>query len=155
TRTYPGFGAAAQEEADSRIFGGIHFRFDSVAGQGIGRSVADYVFEHVLLPRPEPSRVRAAGASMALVQPAAGAPTDGEALAVPLGRSALGRVRRRAGANSNRLNRPVADPTSPGRTVCEPGRRPRHSAADRSPGEVPPGPPASGGRTCSYGRGWV
>src|SRR5207248_11695230 len=63
TRTYPGFGAAAQEEADSRIFGGIHFRFDSVAGQGIGRSVADYVFEHVLLPRPEPSRVRAAGAS--------------------------------------------------------------------------------------------
>ena len=47
--------------------------------------MADYVFEHVLLPRPEPSRVRAAGASMALVQPAAGAPPAGEALAVPTG----------------------------------------------------------------------
>src|SRR5204863_9024407 len=36
TRSYSGFSAAADEEADSRIYGGIHFRFDSTAGQQIG-----------------------------------------------------------------------------------------------------------------------
>src|SRR5262249_48211943 len=55
-RSYPGFWAAADEMANSRIYGGIHFRFDNVAGQGIGRSVAHYVFEHFLLPAGHPGR---------------------------------------------------------------------------------------------------
>jgi hypothetical protein len=75
TRSYPGFWAAAQEEADSRIFGGIHFRFDSVAGQGIGRSVGGYVFTHILLPRPHPSSFGSGGASGAAAGPAPAAPT--------------------------------------------------------------------------------
>jgi hypothetical protein len=50
TRSYAGFGQAAQEEADSRIWGGIHFTFDSVAGQGIGRNVAHYVMDNLLVP---------------------------------------------------------------------------------------------------------
>ena len=54
TRPYPGFSAAANEEADSRIYGGIHFRFDSVAGKQIGTDVAGYVMENFLLPRNVP-----------------------------------------------------------------------------------------------------
>ena len=50
TRSYPDFWAAANEEADSRIYGGIHFRFDSVAGQQIGSNVGGYVIGHFLTP---------------------------------------------------------------------------------------------------------
>lgn len=51
TRSYSSFSAAAGEAADSRIYGGIHFRFDSVAGRQIGTDVAAYVIENVLQPR--------------------------------------------------------------------------------------------------------
>jgi hypothetical protein len=51
TRSYAGFWAAADEEARSRIYGGIHFSFDSVAGQGIGVNVGAYVVDNYLLPR--------------------------------------------------------------------------------------------------------
>jgi hypothetical protein len=50
-REYSGFWAAADEEARSRVYGGIHFTFDSVAGQGIGRSVGNYVLGNYLEPR--------------------------------------------------------------------------------------------------------
>jgi hypothetical protein len=50
TRSYSGFSTAAQEEADSRIYGGIHFRFDSVAGQQIGGNVGRYVVRNFLTP---------------------------------------------------------------------------------------------------------
>jgi hypothetical protein len=55
-RSYSNFWAAADEMANSRIYGGIHFRFDCVAGQGVGRDVAGYVMEKFLLPRDNPSR---------------------------------------------------------------------------------------------------
>jgi hypothetical protein len=41
----------AQQQADSRIYGGIHYRFDNVAGQVAGRAVADYVFANFMTPR--------------------------------------------------------------------------------------------------------
>ena len=50
SRSYNSFSSAADEEARSRIYGGIHFSFDSVAGQGIGRSVGNYVVDHFLEP---------------------------------------------------------------------------------------------------------
>lgn len=50
TRSYPGFWAAADEQARSRIYGGIHFSFDSDAGQQIGANVAGYVMDHFLTP---------------------------------------------------------------------------------------------------------
>src|SRR5262249_38433794 len=53
TRHYASFWDAAQEMANSRIYGGIHFRFDNVAGQGIGKNVAHYVMAHFLLPRED------------------------------------------------------------------------------------------------------
>jgi hypothetical protein len=51
TRSYAGFGAMADEQARARIYGGIHFTFDNVAGQSIGTSVANYVFLNVMRPR--------------------------------------------------------------------------------------------------------
>jgi hypothetical protein len=51
TRSYSSFSAAANEEADSRIYGGIHFRFDSVAGQQIGGNVGRYVVANFLTPQ--------------------------------------------------------------------------------------------------------
>jgi hypothetical protein len=51
TRSYPGFAAMANENADSRIYAGFHFRFDNVAGQSIGRNVANYVFLNLMRPR--------------------------------------------------------------------------------------------------------
>ena len=51
TRSYPGFTAMADEEANSRIYGGIHFRFDNVAGQSAGRNVANYVYLNFMRPR--------------------------------------------------------------------------------------------------------
>jgi len=51
TRGYAGFTAMADEEANSRIYGGIHFRFDNVAGQSIGRNVGNYVFQNFMRPR--------------------------------------------------------------------------------------------------------
>jgi hypothetical protein len=50
-RNYPGFNALANEVARSRVYGGIHFQFDNVAGQSVGRNVANYVFMNYLTPR--------------------------------------------------------------------------------------------------------
>jgi len=51
TRSYAGFGAMADEEARARIYGGIHYTFDNVAGQSVGRNVANYIFANVMRPR--------------------------------------------------------------------------------------------------------
>jgi hypothetical protein len=51
TRSYAGFVEMANETADSRIYAGFHFRFDNVAGQSVGRNVANYVFRNSLIPR--------------------------------------------------------------------------------------------------------
>jgi hypothetical protein len=48
---FDGFWQAAEEIAESRIYGGIHYRFDQVAGQQVGRSVAKYVFANFMTPR--------------------------------------------------------------------------------------------------------
>jgi hypothetical protein len=51
TRFYPGFAAMSNEEANSRIYGEIHYRFDNEAGQSAGRNVANYVFQNFMRPR--------------------------------------------------------------------------------------------------------
>lgn len=50
TQTYAGFREAAEEMALSRVYGGIHFRFDCVAGLEIGTNVAEYALDNYLLP---------------------------------------------------------------------------------------------------------
>ncbi len=50
-RNYRSFSAMTNEAARSRIFGGVHFPFDTAAGQSAGRNVANYVFMNYLKPR--------------------------------------------------------------------------------------------------------
>ncbi len=51
TRSYAGFNAMANEQERARVYGGIHFTFDNVAGQSVGRGVANYVFTNIMRPR--------------------------------------------------------------------------------------------------------
>jgi hypothetical protein len=73
-RSYDSFWAAAEEQADSRIYGGIHFRFDSEAGQQIGRGVGAYVVDNYLQPREQPSSFLAQGGAGSARKPIAAAP---------------------------------------------------------------------------------
>ena len=50
-RTYGSFSAMTNEAARSRVFAGVHFPFDTAAGQSAGRNVANYVFLNYLKPR--------------------------------------------------------------------------------------------------------
>lgn len=51
TRSYAGFSAMANEQARARVYGGIHFTFDNVAGQSVGTNVANYIFGNIMRPR--------------------------------------------------------------------------------------------------------
>jgi hypothetical protein len=50
TRTYYRFSDAARDVVDARVYLGIHFRFADVAARDQGRRVADWTFNHFLLP---------------------------------------------------------------------------------------------------------
>jgi hypothetical protein len=50
TRTYHRFSDAARDVVDARVYLGIHFRFADVAARTQGRRVADWTFNHFLLP---------------------------------------------------------------------------------------------------------
>lgn len=49
TRNFAGFWELAQAQADSRVHGGIHYRFDNVAGQQSAIKVATFVFNNFML----------------------------------------------------------------------------------------------------------
>jgi len=49
-RTYSSFTQAAAENGDSRIYLGVHWRFDDTFGQRAGRAVADDVFDKNFAP---------------------------------------------------------------------------------------------------------
>jgi len=51
TRTYAGFSDLAHQEADSRIYGGIHYRFDNEASQQFCPKAPEFAAEHFMLPR--------------------------------------------------------------------------------------------------------
>ena len=51
TRAYAGFRHLANEEAKSRIWGGIHFEFESLASQGVCTLLADYAADNSLRRR--------------------------------------------------------------------------------------------------------
>jgi len=50
-RSFESFSAAAEEATLSRIFAGVHFRFDLTTGQRLGREVAHFVVDNFLTPR--------------------------------------------------------------------------------------------------------
>jgi len=49
TREYTALQQISKDIDDARVYGGIHFRFDQVAGEDVGRAVASYVYAHNLL----------------------------------------------------------------------------------------------------------
>lgn len=50
TRTYHRFSDAAQDVVDARVYLGIHFRFADTAARTQGQRVAEWTFNHFLLP---------------------------------------------------------------------------------------------------------
>ena len=50
-KSYTGFWQFAEDEANSRIYGGIHFRFDNEASQVVCSEVAEYVHENFMRRR--------------------------------------------------------------------------------------------------------
>jgi hypothetical protein len=50
THDFASFWEVAEEEANSRRWGGIHYGFDAVAGQEAGRKVAEFVFANYMVP---------------------------------------------------------------------------------------------------------
>jgi hypothetical protein len=50
TRSYNGFRQFADEAARSRIYGGIHFQFDTLASMGVCTQLADYAYTNTLRP---------------------------------------------------------------------------------------------------------
>lgn len=57
TRSFTGFDHAAGEAADSRLYGGIHYRFDNQIGLEMGTQIGTYNYQHYLTPVPEPGTV--------------------------------------------------------------------------------------------------
>jgi hypothetical protein len=51
SRSFTSFAQAADEAADSRLVGGIHFCFDNEAGLAAGRALGGYITANFLLPR--------------------------------------------------------------------------------------------------------
>ena len=49
-----GFWQLATEQALSRVYGGIHFKFDADASQSVCVKVADYVYANYMIPRRTP-----------------------------------------------------------------------------------------------------
>jgi hypothetical protein len=54
SRSFPSFAAAAEECSLSRLYLGIHFRYDSTAGTALGREVGGYLIGHALRRRAAP-----------------------------------------------------------------------------------------------------
>ena len=50
TRSFASFQDAAMECAMSRVYLGIHFRYDSVAGNELGNKVGGYAVQTLLVP---------------------------------------------------------------------------------------------------------
>ena len=55
-RHFESFSQAAAENAASRIFLGIHWRFDATEGISAGNRIADYTYDHILRPSHGSSR---------------------------------------------------------------------------------------------------
>jgi hypothetical protein len=60
-RTYTSFTQAELENAESRVWMGVHYQFDADIGVASGESVGNDVFAETLVPVPEPSALVLAG----------------------------------------------------------------------------------------------
>jgi hypothetical protein len=72
TRTYTSLSQAEFENHDSRIYLGIHWRFDQDQGLLAGRNIGDYVFTHVLLPVDTPGHLGTVTGAALVTAPSSG-----------------------------------------------------------------------------------
>lgn len=57
-RSFESLSQAAAENAASRVFNGVHWRFDGTEGVRAGNGIADQIFENLLLPKgPAPQAI--------------------------------------------------------------------------------------------------
>jgi hypothetical protein len=70
TRSYTSLTQAGDEGGLSRLYGGIHWRFDINAGNGMGRALARYVTANFLLPLSDAPGPRAAQPTATPADPA-------------------------------------------------------------------------------------
>jgi hypothetical protein len=54
TRSFKSFSQAATENADSRIFAGLHFRFSCERGLELGKSIGEWIIDNHLKPKSNP-----------------------------------------------------------------------------------------------------
>jgi hypothetical protein len=52
TRDFQNFDEAAKECAMSRVYLGIHFRYDSIEGNKLGKRIGEYVRANYLVKKP-------------------------------------------------------------------------------------------------------
>ena len=52
-RTYTSFTHAATEAGNSRVLGGLHYRFSITAGDQLGNGIAKYLNQHVRFKKGE------------------------------------------------------------------------------------------------------
>jgi hypothetical protein len=50
-RVHPGFSQLAEEQALSRVYGGIHYQFDSDASKDMSIKISDFIFANYMVPR--------------------------------------------------------------------------------------------------------
>jgi PAP2 superfamily len=63
TRTFSRLSEAGQENADSRVYAGVHFRSATTNGLKLGRQVARFTVKHALRPVTEAEQAKALGNS--------------------------------------------------------------------------------------------
>jgi membrane-associated phospholipid phosphatase len=95
TREYDSFSEAAEENAHSRIYLGVHWLFDCTAGEQLGYSIADFVSSHFLRPdviTPSARAFASTGQDLNAATPPPAQPTA-EAAAIEALFSSLGKKR--------------------------------------------------------------
>jgi membrane-associated phospholipid phosphatase len=84
TRSYESFSAAAHEVSDSRVYAGIHWRFDVTAGEDLGYEVGNYVAANWLLPVHRHDDGPVGPAAGAAVSPLSQVPSDTRVGVIPV-----------------------------------------------------------------------
>ncbi|MGD9693350.1 MAG: vanadium-dependent haloperoxidase [Phycisphaerales bacterium] len=54
-RSFTSFSQAIQENSDSRVWLGVHWRFDQTIGERMGKQIAEYIHANYFLPVPAPA----------------------------------------------------------------------------------------------------